>query len=91
MPNNGVAGLRNGSGADYTYLSYIWYNLQLILNDSNGQQSYQYPIDWAYVYGFVQGMGKLVAPQGGIETMWMIKGLQTMQQLGKGPQLAGNG
>jgi hypothetical protein len=77
--------------ADYTYLSYIWYNLQLILNDSNGTQSYQYPIDWGYAYEFVEGMGGLSSPQGGIQTMWMIKGLQVMNQLGKGPQLAGNG
>ena len=49
MPNTGVTGLRNGTGAEYIYLSYIWYNLQLILNDSNGKQSYQYPIDWSYV------------------------------------------
>jgi hypothetical protein len=91
MPNTGVTGLRNGTGAEYIYLSYIWYNLQLILNDSNGKQSYQYPIDWAYVYGFVQNLGSLVSPQGGIQTMWMIKGLQVMQQLGAGPQLSGSG
>jgi hypothetical protein len=91
MPNAGPPGLRNGSAAVYTYLSYVWYNVQLILNDSNGTQSYQYPIDWGYAYDFVEGMGTLLAPQGGIETMWMIKGLEAMQQLGKGPQYAGNG
>jgi len=91
MPTSGVAGLRNGSQADYIYLSYIWYNLQLILNDSNGTQSYQYPIDWSYVYGFVENMGSLLAPQGGPQTMWMIKGLQAMQQLGVGPQAGGSG
>jgi len=91
MPNTGVTGLRNGTGAEYIYLSYIWYNLQLILNDSNGKQTYQYPIDWSYVYGFVQNLGSLVSPQSGIQTMWMIKGLQVMQQLGAGPQMSGNG
>ena len=87
MPTTGVVGLRNGSEADYNYLSYIWYNLQLILNDSNGQQQEQYPIDWPYAEGFVKGLGSLVSPQGGIETMWMIKGLQVLQQAGTGPQL----
>ena len=57
MPTTGVTGLRNGSQADYVYLSYIWYNLQLILNDSNGDYSYQFPIDWAYANGFVKDHG----------------------------------
>jgi hypothetical protein len=91
MPNTGVVGLRNGSAASYLYLSFIWYDLQLILNDSNGKQSFQYPIDWTYGYDFVQSMGSLLAPQAGIQTEWMIKGLQVMQQLGVGPQLSGNG
>jgi hypothetical protein len=86
MPTNGVVGLRNGTQADYIYLSYIWYNLQLILNDSNGVQSTHFPIDWGYVNGFVFDLGSLVAPQGGIQTMWMIKGLQILQQEGTGPQ-----
>jgi hypothetical protein len=93
MPTTGVTGLRNGSRAAYVYLSYIWYNLQLILNDSNGQQSYQYPIDWPYVAGFVKDLGSLSSPQAGIQTMWMIKGLQILQQEGPqaGPQLKGLG
>jgi hypothetical protein len=87
MPSNGVVGLRNGTADTYNYLSYIWYNLQLILNDSNGQQQEQFPIDWGYAEGFVKAMGSMVAPQAGIETLWMIKGLQIMQQSGAGPQL----
>jgi len=91
MPTNGVTGLRNGSRADYVYLSYIWYNLQLILNDSNGVYANQFPIDWQYSDGFVKDLGSLVSPQAGIQTMWMIKALQVMQQNGKGPQAAGLG
>jgi hypothetical protein len=87
MPTTGVAGLRNGTQAEYIYLSYIWYNLQLILNDSNGQQQEQYPIDWPYSDAFVMNLGELVSPQGGIQTIWMIKGLQILQQAGTGPQL----
>ncbi len=85
MNSNGTPGLRNGSAADYTYLSYIWYNLQLILNDAN--QADHFPIDYSYIPGFVEGLGGLVSPQGGIQTMWMIKGLQALQEVGKGPQL----
>jgi hypothetical protein len=91
MPTNGVVGLRNGTQADYIYLSYIWYNLQLILNDSNGLQSTHFPIDWGYANSFVENLGSLVAPQGGIQTMWMIKGLQILQQAGTGPQLGMDG
>jgi hypothetical protein len=87
MPTSGVAGLRNGTQAEYVYLSYIWYNLQLILNDSNGQQQEQYPIDWPYSDAFVMNLGELLSPQGGIQTIWMIKGLQILQQAGTGPQL----
>jgi len=87
MPTTGVTGLRNGTAATYVYLSYVWYNLQLILNDSNGQQQEQYPIDWPYSDGFVMNLGELAAPQGGIQTIWMIKGLQILQQAGTGPQL----
>jgi hypothetical protein len=91
MPTSGVAGLRNGSQAEYVYLSYIWYNLQLILDDSNGFYSYQFPIDWPYVDGFVKAMGELVPSQAGIQTMWLIKGLEVENQNGQGPQAAGNG
>jgi hypothetical protein len=76
MPTSGVAGLRNGRQATYVYLSYIWYHLQLILNDSNGQQQDHFPIDWTYVYGFIKDMGGLSSPQAGMHTMWFIKGLQ---------------
>jgi hypothetical protein len=85
MNSNGTPGLRNGSKADYTYLSYVWYNLQLILNDSNQQD--HFPIDYSYIPGFVEGLGGLASPQAGIQTMWMIKGLQALQETGRGPQL----
>ena len=91
MPSSGVTGLRNGSQADYLYLSYIWYNMQLILNDSNGHQQDHFPIDWGYANDFVEGLGVLVPPQGGIQTMWMIKGLQILQATGTGPQLGMEG
>jgi hypothetical protein len=91
MPTSGVVGLRNGTQQTYVYLSYIWYNLQLILNDSNGTQAEQYPIDWPYANGFVMNLGELLQPQGGIQTMWLLKGLQILQQAGTGPQLGQGG
>lgn len=91
MNGNGTPGLRNGTAQEYAYLTNAWYTLQLILNDGNGKQDYQIPIDWGYVYGFVKSMGDMVSPQAGIETLWMLKGLETTQQQGLGPQVAGNG
>lgn len=91
MNTNGTPGLRNGTAQEYTYLSNAWYTVQLLLNDGNGQQSYQYPIDWSYVYGFVEEIGRMVSPQAGIDSLWMLKGLETMQQQGAGPQAGGNG
>ncbi len=92
MPTSGEVGLRNGTQAAYNYLSYIWYNLQLILNDSNGaHQRDHFPIDWGYAQGFVKAMGQLSSPQAGLETMWLIKGMQVAQEtystIGAGPQL----
>jgi len=87
MPTGGVAGLRNGSEDVYNYLAYIWYNLQLILNDGNGKQQEQFPVDWGYSEGFVKSLGSMVSPQAGIQSMWMIKGLQVLAQAGTGPQL----
>jgi hypothetical protein len=90
MPSTGVAGLRNGTKPTYTYLSYIWYHLQLILDNSNKQQHDHQPIDWGYAAGFVMNMGTLVSPQGAIQTMWTIKGLQ-VEDNGSTPALGQEG
>jgi len=86
----GAVGLRNGTSAVYTYLAYIWYHLQLILNNSNKQQHDHQPIDWGYSYGFVGGISELVQPQAALQIMWMIKGLQISNN-GVGPQLGQEG
>lgn len=91
MNSKGTPGLRNGSAATYAYLSYIWYNVQLILNDSSGDYSYQYPIDWPYANGALEVIANDVPPKAGIQSLWMIKALQVLQQNGKGPQFAGDG
>ena len=91
MPTTGAVGLRNGTQPTYVYLSYIWYNMQLILNDSNGTQQEGYPIDWPYSNGFVMNLAELLQPQGGIQTMWLLKGLEILQQAGTGPQLGAAG
>src|ERR1700756_258527 len=52
----GFPGLHNGKVSPFVYLSFIWYHTQLILNNSNKEQSGSSPIDWPYVYGFIDEM-----------------------------------
>jgi hypothetical protein len=86
MNSQGTPGLRNGTSATYTYLGFIWYDLQLILNNSNKQQHDHGPIDWGYSYSFVWSMSTLVSPQAALHTMWLTKGLQISND-GFGPEL----
>ncbi len=84
-------GLANGQQISFVYLSLAWYQLQLILNDGNGEFSGTYPIDFPYVYGFVQGLGfrSLNTPAHGTGSLmieWFVKGLQASQN-NSGPDL----
>jgi len=74
-------GLGNGLGITHDYFSMMWYQLQLVLNDGNGTFAGTTPIDFPYVYGFVQGIGHgpVSSGQGGLIMEWMLKGLQASQ------------
>jgi hypothetical protein len=87
----GTPGLDNGSLSTWHYLSSIWYQMQLILNNSEYQQSGNSPIDWGYVYAMVDGLSQNdSSPQAGLLNLWMIKGLQISNN-GLGPQNIGTG
>jgi hypothetical protein len=87
----GSAGLDNGTVQDWTYLALIWYQEQLILNNSEYQQNGNSPIDWGYVYAFVKDLSQTDSlPQAGLLNLWMIKGLQISNN-GIGPNLVGTG
>ena len=90
VPTTGAVGLRNGTSTTYYYLAYVWYHLQLILNNSNKQQQDWHPIDWGYSYGFIKDMGTLVMPVATDHVMWLIKGMQISNN-GTGPQLGTSG
>jgi hypothetical protein len=81
-------GIGNGSIAAHEYLSFIWYHVQLILNDGNGHESGQSPIDYPYVHGAVKDLSVKSGNQG--ESMllmtWLIKALQEETQMGVGPE-----
>jgi hypothetical protein len=45
-------GFANGTTVAHIYFSYIWYHVQLVLNDGNGLASGTWPIDWPYASGY---------------------------------------
>jgi hypothetical protein len=68
-------GLGNGSAVAQAYLSYIWYVLELILNDGNGTQHGSSPIDYPYVTSYLESSN-------GVQRLneymlWQWKALQT--------------
>lgn len=78
-------GTGNGLASTHLYLSYTWYHLQLILNNSNKRQGDNAPIDWPYTYAIVKDLSA-VAPNAGLLTLWMTKGAQISDN-GKGPNV----
>lgn len=87
----GTPGVGNGSVATWHYVSFSWYQTQLILNNSEYQQNGNSPIDWGYVYAFIEGLSQNDSPeQAGLLNLWMIKALQISNN-GIGPQQLGTG
>jgi hypothetical protein len=80
----------NGRLSTWVYRAFIWYHLQLILNDSEYQQHGSSPIDWGYTYSKVADVSQNDSPQqGALFTLWQTKGLQISNN-GYGPD-NGNG
>ena len=69
--------LKNGLQSTHDYLAFSWYHLQLLLNDSNGQQVDSNPIDWGYAYEMISTMGRMVGPTDALQMEWGIRALQT--------------
>jgi hypothetical protein len=87
----GSAGLDNGTLQTWTYLAFVWYQSQLILNNSEYQQNGSSPIDWGYVYGVLKDLsGTDSAPQAALLNLWLTKGIQISNN-GIGPQVPGTG
>ena len=83
-------GLGNGTKAVYQYLAYIWYHMQVILNDGEGQESQHNPIDFGYVEGTIKDMslGTGNSPAASLELLWLIKAQQEETLTGIGPQVS---
>ncbi|HEX6895094.1 MAG TPA: hypothetical protein VF146_07460, partial [Bryobacteraceae bacterium] len=88
----GAAGLDNGTLPTWLYLTQSWYQVQLILNNSEYQQNQNSPIDWGYSYAILGNdfSNGTSAPQAALFDMWMAKGIQ-IDSNGIGPDQWGTG
>jgi hypothetical protein len=69
----------------------VWYHTQLILNNSEYQENGNSPIDWGYVYAFINNLSNNDSPsQAGLLNLWMAKGIQISNN-GIGPDQVGAG
>jgi hypothetical protein len=79
---HGNPGLDNGTVGAFVYDSFVWYQLQLILNDGNGTAQGTWPIDRGYVMAFLynsltwQG-GTAITGDAGLMLEWLAKVLQS--------------
>ena len=79
--------LGDGTKLSQVYLAYIWYHLQLILNDGQGQEVDHDPIDFGYTDGFVKDLSLIAqAPEAMLQMTWKIKVLQEETLSGAGPE-----
>jgi hypothetical protein len=74
----------NGSVVAHQYFSFVWYQLQLILNDGNGLAQGTDPIDWAYALGYPVNdltwdalRSQPRVGTGALLIMWLTKALQS--------------
>jgi hypothetical protein len=83
----GGPGLGNGTDSAQNYLSFSWYQLQLILNDGQGQEKGESPIDYPYVSGILQKLTMLNngTPEAMLQLLWIAKALQEETLHGVGP------
>jgi mono/diheme cytochrome c family protein len=85
-------GIGNGTVIVRDYLTLVWYQLQMVLNDGQGTQSGHTPLDYGYVYGYIDNVfvKEAVLPGAMLQLEWLVKSLQEFTQGGTGPQVAGD-
>lgn len=91
-----AAGLGNGMLITADYLRFIWYHVQVVLNQRNNSGFFTgtAPIDFGYTFNTVNGLAirsAPTAPQASLMLFWQIKGLQLASESGLGPQLGSAG
>src|SRR5260221_4388432 len=83
-------GIGNGTRNAWEYFAFMWYELQMLLNNGNGRFVGTYPIDYPYCYPSMQNLcfHSPVTPQpghGALMTLWLVKALQGSEP-GAGPE-----
>jgi hypothetical protein len=80
-------GIGNGSPIVLRYLTLVWYQVQLVLNDGQGTQSGHTPIDYGYVGGYIKDIFSVYTnlPGGMLQLEFLIKCLQEYTQTGVSP------
>jgi hypothetical protein len=80
----------HGSAAAFEYLGYVWYHTQLLLNDGQGQQRDNNPIDFAYAQNSPKDLSLLTggSPTASLALLWSIKAVQENTLKGKGPNFS---
>ena len=87
----GAPGIDNGLVSTEIYVSFQWYQLQMLLNNSGRTQSGSTPIDYPYVQGFIKDTSVYDSqPQAALQILWLIKGLQE-SETGIGPEAGSAG
>jgi hypothetical protein len=78
-------GIGNGTKVAHIYLSFAWYQMQLILNDGNGKAAGTNPIDWGYSLGYPENdltwdsdNARPRVGSAGLLVEWMVKTLQAI-------------
>jgi hypothetical protein len=80
-------GIGNGSQAAWMAIGHEWYQMQMILNDGQGQQVDHEPIDYGYATAHIKDMATATnTAQSNLMTEWLIKSLQEFAQNGNGPE-----
>lgn len=82
----GSPGIGNGSNNSFGYHAFMWYYLQMVLNAGNTQEACNTPVDYGYLFGFMDGMAMMNSPQAMLFLASLTKGMQ-VSQLGQGPQV----
>ena len=87
-------GVGNGKVVTHAYLSFAWYQLQLLLNDGNGTNAGQYPVDFNYAIGYptndLSWDSATSTPRvstGGLLALWLVKALQNATDNSTNPAL----
>lgn len=85
IPRTGA--LMNGLLSTWTYMDNVWNFLQMTLNDGQGTQSANSPLDYGYLQGDVKDLSIASNTPAAMQALFILtKGLQENTLIGTGPE-----